>query len=390
MQTIICKKCGAVIDARLGECPVCGAVYYIVPDDGNQSADQDKPVQNPGGTENIGDEDIFNTHVWKTTSQTPDEEDIDATRAFKPITPADERPLRPVAPTPTRAPSRPQFVASNASDKEDSQNKNNSAKKKLIIGAISLLALLTLVLTVMSGAFNFSDKTDEETMISLMGMTEETATAWLEGKELEVTVLHETSDELKDTVIDQSIKEGKKIKKGQSVTLTVSSGPEETEADEETKDKTVSVPPLANKSYDQALYELTNAGLLLAKAEDVYHDTVEKGNVVSQSPVAGTELNKGDIVTITLSKGPEPEPSPTMQSITALAGVGGSISPQGLTDVEEGGEMTFTITPDEGFVIREVKVDGTDVGDVSSYTFSNVTESHTIYAVFQLEIFSEE
>ena len=38
MQTIICKKCGAVIDASLGECPVCGAVYYIVPEGAEQPA----------------------------------------------------------------------------------------------------------------------------------------------------------------------------------------------------------------------------------------------------------------------------------------------------------------------------------------------------------------
>ncbi|NLW65268.1 MAG: PASTA domain-containing protein, partial [Clostridiales bacterium] len=158
----------------------------------------------------------------------------------------------------------------------------------------------------------------------------------------------------------------------------------------ETQNKKVPVPSLAGKSYDQALYELTAAGLLLTKTEDVYSDTVSDGYVVSQSPAAGTELKKGDLVTVTLSKGPEPAPSPTMQSITALGGAGGSISPQGLVQVEEGGEMTFTITPDDGFVIREVKVDGADVGAVSSYTFSNVTESHTIYAVFKPEIFSED
>ena len=33
MRTIICKRCGSPIDASLGECPVCGAVYYILPED---------------------------------------------------------------------------------------------------------------------------------------------------------------------------------------------------------------------------------------------------------------------------------------------------------------------------------------------------------------------
>jgi len=389
MQTIICKKCGAVIDASLGECPVCGAVYYIVPEDAEQPAAREQSAQYTVEPGNDGGEDFFNTHVWKTAPNQTSAEDADATRAFRPVTPSDEKPLRPVAPTPTRAPSRPRIVASDTSDRREPSKKNNRSRNKLIFWAISLLALLTLVLTVMSGAFNFSDKSGSETMVSVLGMTEETATSLLEGKGLVVDTVYEASDELKGNVIAQSIKEKKKIKEGQSVTLTISSGPKESKESKETQNKKVPVPSLAGKSYDQALYELTAAGLLLTKTEDVYSDTVSDGYVVSQSPAAGTELKKGDLVTVTLSKGPEPAPSPTMQSITALGGAGGSISPQGLVQVEEGGEMTFTITPDDGFVIREVKVDGADVGAVSSYTFSNVTESHTIYAVFKPEIFSE-
>lgn len=68
--------------------------------------------------------------------------------------------------------------------------------------------------------------------------------------------------------------------------------------------------------------------------------------------------------------------------ITALAGAGGSISPSGSVSVIKGTSKTFTITPDDGYTVSDVLVDGTSVGAVSSYTFSDVTAAHTISAVF--------
>jgi hypothetical protein len=52
-------------------------------------------------------------------------------------------------------------------------------------------------------------------------------------------------------------------------------------------------------------------------------------------------------------------------------------------NVEEGGSQTFAILPNSGYVISQVLVDGTAVEPSDSYTFSNVTGGHTIYAVFQ-------
>jgi hypothetical protein len=70
-------------------------------------------------------------------------------------------------------------------------------------------------------------------------------------------------------------------------------------------------------------------------------------------------------------------------TITVTAGSGGSISPSGAVNVEEGGSQTFAILPNSGYVISQVLVDGTAVEPSDSYTFSNVTGGHTIYAVFQ-------
>jgi polysaccharide biosynthesis/export protein len=68
--------------------------------------------------------------------------------------------------------------------------------------------------------------------------------------------------------------------------------------------------------------------------------------------------------------------------ITATAGTGGSIYPSGSVMVTYGGNQSFTITPDPGYSISHVTMDGLIVGDVSTYTFRNITASHTISATF--------
>ena len=69
-------------------------------------------------------------------------------------------------------------------------------------------------------------------------------------------------------------------------------------------------------------------------------------------------------------------------TIKATAGAGGSISPSGNVSVREGGDRTFTITPDKGYAISNVKIDGKSIGAVKSYTFENVRRTHTIEVIF--------
>ena len=82
--------------------------------------------------------------------------------------------------------------------------------------------------------------------------------------------------------------------------------------------------------------------------------------------------------------GGEPEPEPETYTITASAGEGGSISPSGSVTVNEGEDQTFTITPNEGYEIAEVLVDGVSVTVTdNSYTFTGVQANHTISVTFQ-------
>ena len=69
-------------------------------------------------------------------------------------------------------------------------------------------------------------------------------------------------------------------------------------------------------------------------------------------------------------------------TIKAAAGTGGSISPSGSVSVREGRDQTFTITPDKGYAVSNVKIDGKSIGAVKSYTFENVRRTHTIEVIF--------
>ena len=69
--------------------------------------------------------------------------------------------------------------------------------------------------------------------------------------------------------------------------------------------------------------------------------------------------------------------------ITATADEHGKIAPAaGTITVPKGKSETFTITPDSGYHIKDVLVDGKSVGTVSTYTFENVVDNHTIHATF--------
>jgi hypothetical protein len=70
-------------------------------------------------------------------------------------------------------------------------------------------------------------------------------------------------------------------------------------------------------------------------------------------------------------------------TITAAADVHGSISLSGVVTVNRGASAVFTITPDAGYQVSGVIVDGSQKGAITSYTFTNITANHTITAYFK-------
>ena len=132
--------------------------------------------------------------------------------------------------------------------------------------------------------------------------------------------------------------------------------------------------------------------------------TIETGTFTLKNPTksgytftgwSGTGLTGENNLTVTIEKGSTGDRSYTAHwryngsghsysyyTIKATAGAGGSISPSGNVSVREGRDQTFTITPDKGYAVANVKIDGKSIGAVKSYTFENVRRTHTIEVIF--------
>ncbi|MFO7997810.1 MAG: S8 family serine peptidase [Bacteroidales bacterium] len=69
-------------------------------------------------------------------------------------------------------------------------------------------------------------------------------------------------------------------------------------------------------------------------------------------------------------------------TIEASAGENGQISPSGNIIVEHGSNQAFSISPDVGYYVKDVRVNGSSMGSLTHFTFENVTSDHRITAVF--------
>lgn len=70
------------------------------------------------------------------------------------------------------------------------------------------------------------------------------------------------------------------------------------------------------------------------------------------------------------------------RTITSSKSSGGSITPLGIVQKEHGSSQSYTVSANADFYLKELLVDGVNVGTPNSYTFSNITKNYTIHAVF--------
>ena len=98
----------------------------------------------------------------------------------------------------------------------------------------------------------------------------------------------------KGMVLEQSVKKGTQMKKGDTVTLTICD-----------HDPVMKVPDLSDMTKAQAQKALNNTGLV-AKFTEEYDDTIESGKVISQDPEPGSNLKDGGMVKVSISKGKDP------------------------------------------------------------------------------------
>ncbi len=105
----------------------------------------------------------------------------------------------------------------------------------------------------------------------------------------------------KDAVLAQDPASASRILKGGTITLTLSLGPER-----------LAVPDVVGKEFDLATTDLTDGGLKVVEGASRYHDSLPEGMVVATDPEAGTEVEPGHTVTVTLSKGRAPISVPNL------------------------------------------------------------------------------
>lgn len=132
----------------------------------------------------------------------------------------------------------------------------------------------------------------------LKGKTLDEAKKALKDADLEVGEVTEKNDENIEAgkIISQGTKKGKKVEKGSSVDLVVSTGP---------KVKMVKVPTLTGKTGDEAAVALQDAGLEIGNVSYAYSSSVSSGYVISQTATPGSEVEEKTKVGFVISKGPE-------------------------------------------------------------------------------------
>lgn len=196
---------------------------------------------------------------------------------------------------------------------------------------------------VISQSVEYGTEVDEGTQITLVislgpadfdmpdvtGKDIDEARSTISSRGVTVTVSYESSSSVaKNKVISQSVSAGTKVKKGDSVNLTVSSG----------AISTITVPDVVGQSQSSAVSALESAGLKASIVEN-YHSSVAKGKVISQSPSAGTSQAKNTTITLYVSKGTEPTEAPNVVPTAApdkkitvsLNANGGYVSPSSVT-----------------------------------------------------------
>jgi len=122
------------------------------------------------------------------------------------------------------------------------------------------------------------------------------------------------------------------------------------------------------KYTNQAYTIKANEGYFI---QSVKIDNVDKGKLETYT---FERVTTNHTITVTFA--------PKELAISASAGTGGSISPNGTVKVKYGEDKTFTIKPNTGYEIKSVTVDGTNKGKISSFTFNDVKEAHSISATF--------
>ncbi|MFJ1970790.1 Stk1 family PASTA domain-containing Ser/Thr kinase [Streptomyces sp. NPDC087903] len=230
-------------------------------------------------------------------------------------------------------------------------------------GLVTVIAAVLLVLGVGAGVW-YINSGQFTHVPTVLGQTEAKAKSRLEAAGLEAAgkSKHDYSDTVKrGMVIGTDPKPGSRIRDHDTVTLTISDGPE-----------TVRVPDLGGVRLDEARNRLRKDGLAPGMVTREFSDEVARGSVISTEPDAGTTRHAGSAIALLVSKG-SPVDVPDVSG-ESLEDARADLEEAGLT-VEVSAEQIYS-DDDKGEVARQTPLEGSEAaeGDTVTLTLSKGPE----------------
>lgn len=238
------------------------------------------------------------------------------------------------------APANPRKPKAKSDDKK-------KKKRAIIIGVAAAAILAIFGILYVSGIIGGGGK--EVTVPDVKGMSYSEAKEVLEAKGLKIEKADEpiASQKIeKGKIVSQTPSKNSKVKKGRTVRVILSAGNTE-----------LKVPDLKGLSYKEAKTLLSEMGLQISKGDEVDSDSVTEGLIASQYPSAKTKVDKGDIITVNISKGKKDAVIPKLvgTTFTSESDVSATLSKYGYklgkVSYEESYETPGTIikqSPDAG------------------------------------------
>ena len=192
-----------------------------------------------------------------------------------------------VAPVNNKREDREQEMVVVPANSRKPKSKTDDSKKKkkiaIIIGISAAAILILFGILYVSGIIGGSGK--EVVVPDVKGMS------YSEAKEKADEPIASQKIE-KGKIVSQTPSKNSKVKKGRTVRVILSAGNTE-----------LKVPDLKGLSYNEAKTLLSEMGLQISKGDEVDSDSISEGLIASQYPAAKTKVDKGDIITVNISRG---------------------------------------------------------------------------------------
>lgn len=205
--------------------------------------------------------------------------------------------------------------------KRKTEVKKKTKKQKKEDRTAVFLALSTIVVIVLLalGIYFGLNMSKEASVPNFTNMTVQEATeaAQKAGLKIADEIEYSLSDTVTENcVISQDPEPNKVVKKNTEIKLIVSIG---------SSGGDIATPNVVNKTFDEAIQEILEAGLNYTVVEEE-SNVIQAGNIIRQTPLAGTKLNKDDIVNLHVSKGSTANATPTPAgervSVPSVIGLG--------------------------------------------------------------------